>query len=324
MKLRGIEFGNIFSASGTLNFFGQGWRPYHPLYKIIWPNKFNFKGSTFISKTTTLNMNEGNMRLGKNQQPIKWFPDCVKVNFRKGIVLNAVGLSSPGINYLLDQNIWQKIEKPFEISIACVGKNEKEMLVEAWAFVKILKERLSSFKKPICLQLNISCPNVELGNFKSLETTFKILEILNELGVPIDLKISVVDINMAFIREIQNSKLCDCITCSNTIKWGKMESYIDWEDLYGTSISPLKKYGGGGFSGKPLLPLVERFLKDVKRLNLTIPIKAGGGISCKEDAKKFIKADAKAIEISSVAILRPWKVQGIIKCTNEAYKKKNM
>jgi hypothetical protein len=33
MKLQGIDFGNVFVASGALNFFGEGWK-HHA--KFLW------------------------------------------------------------------------------------------------------------------------------------------------------------------------------------------------------------------------------------------------------------------------------------------------
>ena len=44
--LRGVNFYPIFNASGSLNFFGEGWRNYHPLYKAIFGERFDFSGST--------------------------------------------------------------------------------------------------------------------------------------------------------------------------------------------------------------------------------------------------------------------------------------
>ena len=118
MKLRGIDFGNVFSASGTLNNFGEGWEPFHSLKKKL--SGFDFTGSTFISKTTTIDSRmgekekeQGNLELNpQTLQPVKLFPDCIKVNWRKGEVLNAVGLSGPGFETLLRTGRWQEIKQP--------------------------------------------------------------------------------------------------------------------------------------------------------------------------------------------------------------------
>ena len=43
LNLRGVSLGSVVTASGALNFFGQGW-PYHQYYKFV-PG-FGFKGIT--------------------------------------------------------------------------------------------------------------------------------------------------------------------------------------------------------------------------------------------------------------------------------------
>jgi len=116
LTLRGVNFEPVFVASGTLNFFGEGWRSYHPWYKMLFRNQFDFRGTTFISKTTTFPAREGNMPLDENLQPRSLFPGCVRVYFRKGLVLNSVGLSGPGAVELLKRGKWQERREPFMIS----------------------------------------------------------------------------------------------------------------------------------------------------------------------------------------------------------------
>ena len=109
MILRGIDFGNVLNASGARNFFGEGWKQTHAVDFFG-----GWRGSTFVAKTTTLNPRMepekklGNMRLDPaTLQPVDWFPDCVWFNFRSGLTLNAVGLSGPGLEALLDWGLWQ-------------------------------------------------------------------------------------------------------------------------------------------------------------------------------------------------------------------------
>ena len=64
-------FGRVFTASGTLNFFGDGW-PYHKVYKKLFGEEFDFHGATFISKTTTYSSRIGNMFLKDNLQPSQY------------------------------------------------------------------------------------------------------------------------------------------------------------------------------------------------------------------------------------------------------------
>ena len=314
MKLKGIDFGNIFLASGTLNSLGQGWR-HHKIYKFI-PG-FDFSGAIFISKTTTLPEKKGNMPLGKNLQPKEFFPDCVRVYFWKGVVLNSVALSGPGASKLLAKKIWQGRTKPFMISFMSLGKTLEKKLREIESFVSILEKALPDFKAPIGIQVNVSCPNIKKYSTKDMtKDSLAILEPFKRLNsIPIDLKISAVDAfdaGVDFIKEIESSRLCDCLTCSNTIPWGCMPNWIDWKKLFGAIESPLAHLGGGGLSGKPLLPIVIDWLRQVRDAGVTMQIKAGGGILSSGDALQMLRSGADAIEIGCVTILRPWRVKGII------------
>src|SRR6056297_590629 len=98
MKLRGVNFGNVFAASGSLNFFGEGYW-FHRFLKILFPGMFDFSGATFIAKTTPYDLNPGNMPLNEELQPQERKPKCIWVAPVKKIALNSVGLSSPGAEY---------------------------------------------------------------------------------------------------------------------------------------------------------------------------------------------------------------------------------
>lgn len=52
MKVKNINFGEVFVASGTLNFFGDGWW-YDKLYKKIFPGFRDIYDCTLVAKTTT-------------------------------------------------------------------------------------------------------------------------------------------------------------------------------------------------------------------------------------------------------------------------------
>ena len=317
-KLKNVIFDVVFTASGTLNFFGQRW-PIHRLYKLLFGKRFDFIGSTFISKTTTLFKREDGMPLTDKLQPKKIFPDCVRVYFWKGLVLNSVGLSGPGAVDLLTRNKWQNRIKPFMISFMGLDKTLKERLKEAAFFVYSLEVFKSEFKAPFGIQVNVSCPNTIYSTKDMLKSSLAILEKFQRLSVPIDLKIGVADAieaGVEFIKEIEASGLCDCLTCSNTIHWGKISDQIDWQKLFGSDKSPLEHLGGGALSGKPLKPIVLDWLKNVREKGVSMPIKAGGGILCSKDASDYIDAGATALEIGSVAILRPWNVQSIIQTGN--------
>lgn len=319
MRLRSIDFGNVFVASGALNFFGEGY-PFHRLLKLLFHRGFNFTGATFVAKTTTLDPRPGNMPLRTNLQPRQIFPPCIKVDFLKAVIINAVGLSGPGAKYLLSLGKWQKREKPFFISFMAVGVKKEDRLREARDFADLLRDQLGNFQTEIGLQINISCPNTRHNPNDLAEEAIKYIQIFNFLGIPIDLKINAM-MPIRTAELICATGLIDSITVSNTIPWGELPERIDWLRLFGVKESPLAKFGGGGLSGAPLLIIVGDWIRRARGAGIETPIVAGGGVLRASDVDYLLKCGADAIAIGSVAILRPWRVESIINRANEIFKR---
>jgi dihydroorotate dehydrogenase (NAD+) catalytic subunit len=81
-------------------------------------------------------------------------------------------------------------------------------------------------------------------------------------------------------------------------------------------VSPLARFGGGGLSGAPIFPLVRDWVEAAARRQFPVPIVAGGGIMAADDAVALLRAGAAAVELGSVAIVRPWRVAGIIRAVD--------
>lgn len=315
MILRGIDFGSVFVASGTLNFFGEGWK-HHKIFKMLFG--LDFKGATFVSKTTTMNYRKGNLALNANLQPQFLFPDCVRVYPVKGVVLNSVGLSGSGAEHLFAQGLWQKRTDSFLISFMAVAATKEERMCEAKKFAEILARELPNFSANVGLELNISCPNTAHKTSKLVDDAVGQLKAFASLDIPVILKINALTSVDVIIR-ITDSGLCDAITVSNTIPWGQLPEIIDWQGIFGSTESPLKHLGGGGLSGYPLLPIVGGWIQEARKRGATIPIIGGGGILKKDDVDFLYRHGADAIAVGSVAILRPWRVQGVIKRAKQIY-----
>lgn len=317
MELRGIEFGNVFAASGTLNFFGDGWW-YHRLYRLLFSGFKDLNNCTFISKTTTWDPRAGRMRLKENLQPKDLLPDCIKLYPIRGIILNAVSLSGPGAKKLFAIGKWQEINKIILISFMSVAETPEERLIESSNFKQLFKENLPLFKAPVGVELNVSCPNTDHDPRDLEKEVISTLKKFAELEIPISLKVNVF-FDTDLLKKIAEEKLCDVITVSNTIPFGAAPLRIKWKKLFWLGRSPLKKYGGGGLSGKVILPLVLDKIKLLRLSGINIPIKGGGGIMHPDDVNKMKTAGASAIEFATVAMLRPWRVKKIIERANEIF-----
>lgn len=311
LRLKGVEFRNVFAASGTLNFFGQGWR-FHKLYRHI-PG-FSFNNATFIAKTGTYDRNEGCMKLNNDLQPVYFLPDCIKVYFLKGVVLNAVKLSNPGMRHLLWLNKWQELRENFFLSIMAIRATADLRLDETRKTINLLGKQ--NFSAKYGLEINF-CPNIEHSARKGVQETIAILKIASGLGIPLVVKVDILT-GIDYIKEVADSGLVDAFSCTNTLKWGVLADRIKWKEIFGTDVSPLAKYGGGAMSGNYLLPLLVEWIYETKK-HIDIPIIAGGGILRKYDAKQLKEAGADAVAIGTVAIIRPHRVQGIIDYANSIF-----
>jgi dihydroorotate dehydrogenase len=305
MKLRGISFGNVLSASGVQGFFGEGYW-FHPYLK---PFGLDFSNFTFVAKTTTLDARTGNLPLRNDFTPRELMPKCIHVKPWQGVALNALGLSGPGALALLETGRWQARTKPFFISFMSVASTAQERLDELEIFVRYLTRYLPRFRAPFGLQINYSCPNVGLHPHDLFNEVGEGLSIAARPGIPLMPKFNVV-LPPKLAKAIGEHPACDALCISNTIPYGQLLKQEEWEKLFGQS-SPLKSYGGGGLSGKLLLPFVIEWLKEIRSIGFTKPINAGGGILSLGDARDVLDAGADSIFLGSIAFLRPWRVRKI-------------
>ncbi len=311
MRLKNIDFGKVTGASGVQNFFGEGYW----FHRYLKPFGLDFSGATFVAKTTTLHPRIGNMPLNDDYAPKERVPPCVFVRPWKGIALNSVGLSGPGAQALFETNRWQERRNPFFISFMSVAETPHERTEELRDFVDLFFRYLPEFHAPVGLQINYSCPNVGLHTEMLVNEVSEGLTIASALGIPLMPKFNVV-LPVRVALKVSRHEACDAICVSNTIPWGQLPDRIDWKGLFGSLTSPLAHLGGGGLSGKPLLPLLLEWLEDARVAGIKKPINAGGGILSFQDARSVFHYGASSIFLGSIAFLRPWRVNGIIRNIN--------
>ncbi|MCY4030001.1 MAG: hypothetical protein OXH75_27270 [Acidobacteria bacterium] len=307
--MRSIDFGHVLDASGVRGWFGEG----HPFHRWV-PFGLSFAGSTFVAKTTTLEPRDPNGALARDGLTTRVLRQpCVRVDWRRGIVLNALGLPGPGLEALLATGRWQRRTEPFFLSHAAVAETAAGRLDEVRRFVRILKAALPDFAGPVGLQVNFSCPNVPHGEpAPDPVPGFRAeLDEYAALDVPLMVKLSVT-LPVAEARAISEHPACDGLCVSNTIPWGEMPDRIDWQGLYGAR-SPLERFGGGGLSGAPLLPLVAEWVAEARREGIAVPINAGGGILRPADVDVLHRAGASSVFVGTIAMLRGWRLARTIR-----------
>ena len=307
VRLRGVNFGNVLGASGVQGFFGEGYW-YHGPARLI---GLSFSDVTFVSKTTTLLGRAGNMPLTRDYMPRELFPASVKVRPVAGLMLNAVGLSGPGLGALLGAGNWQARTEPFLISIMSVADTPKQRLEEIRIMVDMLAFAREGFSAPFGLQINLSCPNTGHDPSELIGEAAEVLDIASALDVPLMPKFSIASAPIEAVLKLEDHSSCDAICVSNTIPFGWKG--MDWDRTWGSRVSPLAHLGGGGLSGSVLCKLVCDWIRTLRDAGFTKPINGGGGIMSAADVDSYHAAGASSIFFGSVAALRPWRVPSIIK-----------
>jgi dihydroorotate dehydrogenase len=261
------------------------------------------------------------MPLKEDFTPAQWKPPCILVKPLAGVTLNSVGLSGPGAEVLFKK--WREsfardgVRRAF-ISFMPVQSTPEGRLAEAEGFARLFHEFCLQVggNMTIGLQVNFSCPNVSLPTDKLVAEVGSVLGAFREshvAGVPVIAKFSAATPVGDVVKACHTSRDCDGVSVSNTIPWGKLPDRIDWKGLFGSDTSPLEHLGGGGLSGKPLLPIVRDWVLEARKLGFKKAIVGGGGVLSSDDADALLDVGADAVEIGSAAILRPWRVHGIVK-----------
>lgn len=310
VTLHHIPFGSVFCAPGALGFFGEGYT-FHRIQRLLFGDIWS--GVTFAAKTVTGEPRTGNLPLGRDKiSPIEWLPQSICVKFGSGHVLNGVGLSNPGIAFLLAQNRWQQRTRPFMLSWAAVGQTPAAREWEITLLTQLTRWYQRAFQTPFAIQLNCGCPNTGQADAPSVTEIGRWLQIAAVLGVPLLVNVSVVT-PVPVLLQLAELPGCDALWIANTIPWG--DPCINWQRLFGSTVSPLIRRGlnePGGLSGPACLPFVIDRVSQCRQNGLKLPIVAGNGIQTAADAQRVMAAGADGIALGVVGLLRPWRLPRII------------
>ncbi len=335
MKLKNLNFHSyVFGQSGVQGFFGEGDEyPHHKFYKLV-PG-FAFNKMVFVAKTVTLKPRiypeSSNTELREGYKVKRFFPTSVWWSLKSvfsGYILNAVGLANPGLQQMLSYKKWQTRSDAFQISVMLMEATLETKIAEAHSICKMLNEQIPFDQThQYALQINFSCPNTGHAQEQDAKDIILILKIFRE-QLPDVALIPKFDL-LVEPETIVNLKLyCDAFCIANTIPFGKKKDTQWWRRLFPNDTSPLLKYFNGrfagGLSGSPLFPVLTEWLKNMEQIDASVVIIAGGGVMRKKDINQLSQfAIVQGIALGSVAILRPWRLQGLITFGNEIFSQKN-
>lgn len=206
----------------------------------------------------------------------------------KGGLINAVGLSNPGVEGILEEIAEYRQAAgaaPLIVSI----------FADSPAAFSELAGRIAE-AQPAAIEVNVSCPNVE-SEFGTPfaadpEACAVVTRAVKEAAgqVPVFIKLSAQCASIARMAEVCAENGADGITAINTVGPGMV---ID----VGTG-RPVLSNKVGGVSGTAILPIAVRAVHEIRKA-VDLPIIGTGGVSCAEDALQLIMAGADVVGIGS-------------------------
>ena len=205
----------------------------------------------------------------------------------KGGMLNAVGLSNPGVE--------AELEEIAEYKTTCNTPLFVSIFADSPEAFGQLARRVAE-ARPDLIEVNVSCPNVEsefgtpfAADAEALAAVTRAVK-ENAGSIPVAIKLSVQCASIARMAEVCAKNGADAITAINTVGPGMA---IDT----GTG-RPVLSNKVGGVSGASILPIAVRAVYEI-RTAVDLPIIGTGGVTCADDALQMIMAGADAVGVGS-------------------------
>ena len=215
-------------------------------------------------------------------KPREGYPNPTVIELEHGI-LNAIGLSNPGID-----NFEEEIKTLKKSKIPVIGSIFGSTTRE---FMKVA-DKMEKYGAN-ALELNMSCPHakgygLEIGSKPELvkKITFNVKKTVD---IPVFVKLSPNLTDIVAIAKAAEKGNADGIVAVNTVKAMKIDINLR---------KPVLSNRIGGYSGKAIKPIGIRCVYEISK-NIDIPVIGVGGITTGEDAIEYFMAGAHAVQIGS-------------------------
>lgn len=275
IEFLGKTFKNpIIPASGT---FGFGYE-FASFYDI------NILGSISL-KGTTLEPRYGN--------PLPRIAECPS-----GLV-NAIGLQNPGVDKVVNEELFKLKEVYNDLVIANVGGHSVTEYVETC-------KKFNDADTVFAVELNISCPNVKGGGMAfgtdSEVASTLVKEVKKVLKKPLIVKLSPNVTDIVKMAKAVEDAGADAISLINTLVGMRINLKT------GEPIISIKK---GGYSGPGIFPVALRMVYEVSHA-VNIPVIGMGGISNAYDVLEMMYAGASLVMVGAENLIDPYACKKII------------
>ena len=202
--------------------------------------------------------------------------------YAPGCFVNAVGLTNPGAQAAAKAMAKLRIPEDRFLLVSIFGGSVEE-------FVEVAK-----IMAPVAngLELNLSCPHAKgygmaMGQDPALvrEVTAAVKAVVN---IPVIPKLTPNTSNIAEIALAAIAGGADGISAINTVGPGYTSSHGH----------PVLSNGAGGMSGKGVLPIALKCLREISAVT-EVPIIGCGGVSSAADVREFLNAGATIVGVGS-------------------------
>lgn len=290
-----IQFSNghqltFCCGAGALGYDGRGW-PWE--WPFRWLGMLRPHDFTVVAKTVTMSPRKGNLN---------WLCPWKCVRLIKNGVVNAVGLTNPGINSWIEKYYPTIRDNGYRLAASIEPADFNQLFY------------MANLLGPLHLayiEVNISCPNNDMSSLPIYDGLVTLKRIINH---PVVFKLS--------FQQAMNAKLLKRLSEISGIEALHLINTVPWSDVYPNDISPLYKHVGksGGVSGKDAKPFAIKAIKYATQ-HTKLPIIGGNGIMCYEDVLEFENAGASAFSIGSLFLRHPTLPNKIIRKYHDERKK---
>lgn len=228
-----------------------------------------------------------------SREPRKGAPPLRVGEFRGGMI-NAVGLANPGVEAVRASDMpWLAANvRNARVLVNVVG-------FEVGEFADVVA-RLDDSAGIDGYELNVSCPNVKAGGMEfgaSPEALRAVVSGARQVTRrPLFVKLSPTLSDIVGAARVAVEAGADAITLVNTMPG----LVIDVERR-----RPALGFGGGGVSGRALLPVGVLATWKVHRAALGVPLMGLGGVESASDALQYMMAGASLVGMGTAALRDP-------------------
>lgn len=206
-------------------------------------------------------------------------------------MLNSIGLQNVGLQRIIEEMApaWARWEVPVIVNIAGDTIDEfGEMAAQ-----------LDGVPGIAALELNISCPNVDIGGIEigqDIESSARATRAaVRHTDLPVIVKITPNVTDPVALAVACENAGATAICAINTV----LGMAIDTKRR-----RPVLPRGRGGLSGPAIKPIALRIVYDIARA-VHVPVIGCGGIATGEDAIEFLMAGATAVQVGTATFANP-------------------